>query len=558
MDNPKRKTWLVGAVLCSFLFPLTARAQTVELVEQSNHRGLSPVDWVVIAAYGLFMIGVGWWVSRRQTTSEEYFLGSRKMGSFIVGISIHATLLSTISYLGVPGEMIKHGPIILCSFIALPLVFAIVGYLLVPHLMKLRVTSAYELLEVRLGLGGRLLGGVIFTLTRLVWMAFLIYLASEIVTKTLNWPMSRLPYVVAVAGLAAVIYTFLGGLRAVVITDFFQFVILFGGAIATIVIITVKLGGFGWWPTEWAANWAPQPILSLNPTVRATALGAITANVIWWVCTSGSDQVVVQRYLATPSAKTARRSFLTTVCTEVLVTSTLACVGFALLGFFRANPQALPANASVSTDADKLFPHFITNFLSPGLAGLVIAGMFAAAMSSLDSGINSIVTVFTTDFLPRLRKTNIADKQKLKLAKYMVLGIGVAVVLISSMMGYVPGNIMEVTSKTNGLFVAPLFILFFLALFVRFSNAFGALFGALYGFVAAAIWGYWDVIVDDEAWRLSFQWIMLVSLVAGIGVGVLLSWLWARRKRYLAYVLAVVPLLAVIGYVVFRCMTSRL
>ncbi len=357
-------------------------------------------------------------------------------------------------------------------------------------------------------------------------------------------------------------YALYGGMRSVIITDVFQFVILLGGAIATIVIITVKLGGFGWWPTQWAPNWDTQPVFSADPTVRATALGAIIAVIIWWVCTAGSDQVVIQRYLATPNAKTARRSFLTNMFADLTVTAVLACVGFALLGFFRANPQYLPSDATVSENADKLFPHFITNFLSPGFAGLVVAGMFAAAMSSLDSGINSIVTVFTTDFLPRLRRKSITDKQKLKLAKYLVLAIGVGVVLISSMMGKVPGNIIEVTNKTNGLFVGPLFVLFLLALFVPFSNAFGAFFGTLYGFIAAAVWGYWDLIANDESWRLTFQWITVVSLVAGVGSGVLLSWLWSRRKSYLAatgcYMVAVVPLLAVIGYVVFLSVTSRL
>ena len=296
--------------------------------------------------------------------------------------------------------------------------------------------------------------------------------------------------------------------------------------------------------------------------MRATALGAIMSMVIWWVCTAGSDQVVIQRYLSTRNAKTARRSFLINNFADVGVTAVLACVGFALLGFFRAHPDYLPVDATLSSDSGKeLFPHFITNFLPSGLAGLVVAGMFAAAMSSLDSGINSIVTVFTTDFLPRFRRKSISDQAKLKLAKYLVLVIGIAVVLISSTMGKVPGNILEVTNKTNGLFVGPLFVLFFLALFVRFSNIFGAFFGAVYGLVAAAIWAYWDLVVNDPSWRLTFQWIMLVSVVAGIGSGVLLSWLWSRRKNYLhtllCYLLAIVPLVAVIGYVVYSYVATR-
>ena len=155
-----------------------------------------------------------------------------------------------------------------------------------------------------------------------------------------------------------------------------------------------------------------------------------------------------------------------------------------------------------------------------GIAGLVVAALFAAAMSSLDSGVNSIVTVVSTDFLNRRGGTSGAE-QRVHRARYLVVVIGLGVVLLSSFMDRVPGNVMEVTFKTHGLFTDPLFGLFFLALFVPFTTPFGAIVGAAYGLAAATLWAFWDVITGLPA--LSFQWIIGVSLLVHLIAGCLWS-----------------------------------
>lgn len=539
-------SWLLMISLVLFiLLPVTVMAQDspdnnqVNDLEDSVHkpmlRGLQKLDWIVIALYGAGMLGIGWFYSRKQTSTEEYFLGNRSMGSFVVGVSIYATLLSTISYLSYPGEMIKHGPVILCGLAAIPIIYVIVGYALIPAFMRSKITSGYELLESRLGISVRLLGSVIFILTRLVWMALLIYLAAKFLVVMLGWPETTIPFVVIIAGLIAVAYTAMGGLRTVVITDVVQFFILMAGAVITIILISVQTGGVEqWWPREWASNWDSQPFFSFDPHVRVTVVGSMLSFLAWWVCTAGSDQVAIQRYLATRNAKVARRAFLFNNIADISITLLLCLVGFALLGFFQINPQHIPQGKNLISDADFLFPHYIANLLPVGFAGLVVAGMFAAAMSSLDSGINSIVTVFTVDFYKRFSRRKDTELHSVRMAKYLVMGIGIAVVLLSSLMDKVPGNIFEVTNKTNGLFVGPLFGLFFMALFVPFATSFGTIMGAVYGFTTAVLIAYWDVITGQPG--LSFQWIIVVSLLAHIGVGSLLSLLPTKAKKPLSLI----------------------
>jgi len=507
-------------------------AEALPLAEQEVQKGLAAIDWIVIAVYGMGLLGVGWYYARRTHSTEDYLLGGRRMISSAVGLSLFATLLSTITYLAMPGELINKGPVILWSVVAIPIAYVVVGYFLIPHFMRLRVTSAYEILEGRLGLKIRLLASAIFLLTRLLWMALIIYItADKIIVVMMGWPAEWTPYVAALIGLITVVYTSMGGLRAVVFTDVVQSFILLGGAILSIILISVKMGGVtAWWPTEWSPSWDPQPIFSLDPTCRVTVVGSIVFMTVWWICTAGSDQMAIQRYLATRDTKAARRVFLVTGIANIVVTGCLAALGFALLGFFQANPQYLEqAKLSIAGDADKLFPHYIVRFLPAGVTGLVISGLLAAAMSSLSSGINSSCSVISVDFFDRFRTGAETETHHMRRIRIIAVISGLVAVLLSMVMGRVTGNIMEVTVRTNHIFVAPLFGLFFMALFVPFATPFGTAVGALAGCAVAVVIAYWDLIIGGPT--LGFQWISLISLIVNLMVAIPLSWLTARENQ---------------------------
>jgi SSS family solute:Na+ symporter len=483
------------------------------------------------------MLGVGWYFSRKTATTEEYLLGGRRMRSWSVGLSLFATLISAISYLAVPGEIIQHGPVLLCAILCYPLVALVVGYGLIPFLVKLRVTSAYEILEENLGLAVRMIGSLIFLLTRLTWMALIVFLSAEkVIVPVMGWPPSCSPWVCLALGLITVIYTSMGGLRAVVFTDVIQTLILLSGALLTIVVITVKMGGITpWWPTGWADHWDQQPVFSLDPTVRATVVGAILFQFCWWICTAGSDQMVIQRYLATRDVRSARRTFFIGLFTDMTGIVMLVIVGFALLGFFLAHPELLAENFNVTTAGDKLFPHFIVSILPIGVSGLIVSALLAASMSSLSSGVNSACTVITVDFMNRFQKVTDTESRQVKKARLITLAVGLAVIALSMFMGKVPGNIIEVTNKTNGLFVAPLFGLFFMALFVPFATSSGAIWGSVYGFFTAFVIAYWDVLTGKPG--LSWQWIIPCALVANVVTGPLFSLLSRPGKSRLSVVL---------------------
>ena len=492
---------------------------------------MAGLDWWVIGAYALGMLLVGWYYSRRTKTTEDYLLGGRKMRPLAVGLSLFATMLSTISYLSRPGEIIKHGPMVLFGIASYPFIAAVVGWLLIPFFMKLRVTSAYEILERRLGLGARMVGSGIFLALRLMWMAVIIYATtSKVLVPMMGLDDSATPYICAVLGFITVIYTSMGGLRAVVFTDVVQTLILFAGAILTMVLITVHLGGVGaWWPTEWAAHWQ-KPAWGYDPTVRISFVGIVIANFAWWVCTAGSDQMAIQRYLATRDAKAARRVLFTSLTSSALIGIFLSVVGLALLAYFQANPHFVPDGHTIVTDADRLFPRFILIALPAGISGLVVAGLLAAAMSSLSSGVNSSSSVITVDFVDRFRrKAKLSETEHVRLAKWMSVFVGVVVVFLSSFVGVVQGNLLTVAYKVVNLLTAPLFGLFFMAMFVRWSTGFGSLVGSVVGVGVAVTISYWEELTGAKG--ISFIWAMPLSLIAQVAVGSLVSLLPIGQRR---------------------------
>lgn len=491
-----------------------------------NASGLDWIDGTVIGLYSCLVLGIGWYHGRRQKSTDEYFVGNRAMSPSLIGISMFATLLSTITYLALPGEYVAKGPVYGFELLGIVAAYFVVGYWIIPVYMRRRVTSAYELIEDKLGLGFRLCAATIFLVIRLAWMSLLIYMASKAILAMLGLETTWLPAVVFTSGGVAILYASIGGMRAVVITDLLQSLLLFGGAALVVATITLDFGGFGWFPTSWQEHWDTQPLFSLDPNVRVTAFGTILGALLWWMCTSAGDQTAVQRFMATGSEKAARRSFLVNSIAGGAVAVMLALVGFSLMGYFQAHPEQLPGGETFSSAADDLFPHYIASQLPSGISGLLLVALFAAAMSSVDSGVNSISAVVLTDFVGRLRKRPISPRRQMLVTRLLAIGIGLIVVLTSSfLIPHVPGNFVALANRITNLLISPLFLIFFMALFVPFSTRAGTIAAVVASMLTAVTVAYWEPLigwlgVEPEFFKaISFQWIQPCALTAGIAVG---------------------------------------
>mgnify|MGYP000625105233 CR=1 FL=1 len=492
-------------------------AYAILRINQRIGKKMATIDWLMLVAYAVLMLGIGFFYSKKNKNAEDYLLGGRSMNPVMVGLSLFATILSTLSYLSYPGEMIKYGPVIFTSLIAFPLVYFITGWLLIPRFMKMKVTSAYEILEIKIGTGVRVLGTFFFLSLRLLWMATIIYATvNTAIISIFGIEKSYVPLICLIMAVITVIYTSMGGLKAVVITDALQTVILIIGALLTLIIISIHLGSFrAIFPNSMPGHWE-SITWGLDAGKRMTVSSAILMVFVWYICTAGSDQMAIQRYLATKDVRSARKTFGISLITNFTVQVLLALVGLALLAYFTQKPYELPAGETLLNYADSLFPWFIVIGLPVGVTGLVTAGLISAAMSSLSSGLNSSSSVISEDIIKRFfpSKKNV---NFLKQARTISIIIGGAVTLLCLLVGYVHGNLLEVVIKVVNLFVAPLFVLFFMALFIPFATQFATITGGLVS-VAMAI-----AIAFFEAFGLKVLWIIPVAFTAGIGTSCILS-----------------------------------
>ena len=440
----------------------------------------SGLDWIygtVIGLYICLVLGIGWYHGRRQKSTDEYFVGNRAMSPSLIGISMFATLLSTITYLALPGEYVAKGPVYGFELLGIVAAYFVVGYWIIPVYMRRRVTSAYELIEDKLGLGFRLCAATIFLVIRLAWMSLLIYMASKAILAMLGLETTWLPAVVFTSGGVAILYASIGGMRAVVITDLLQSLLLFGGAALVVATITLDFGGFGWFPTSWQEHWDTQPLFSLDPNVRVTAFGTILGALLWWMCTSAGDQTAVQRFMATGSEKAARRSFLVNSIAGGAVAVMLALVGFSLMGYFQAHPEQLSGGRDVlfgrrrSVSPLHRIPTSERDFRVCSWWRCSPRRCRASTRESTRSAPWSSPTSSAASESARSRPGG-----QMLVTRLLAIGIGLIVVLTSSfLIPHVPGNFVALANRITNLLISPLFLIFFMALFVPFSTRAGTL-----------------------------------------------------------------------------------
>jgi len=227
--------------------------------------------------------------------------------------------------------------------------------------------------------------------------------------------------------------------------------------------------------------------------------------------------MAIQRYLSTRDAQSARRSFGVHLLTEVVMALLLALVGIAVLGYFTAYPEAAAAGKTLVEQADELLPRFVVTVLPAGLAGLVIAAMLSAAMSSLSSGMNSASAVITTDFIGRFQNVKWSQHENIRIARLASVAIGIVAVLLSLFVGHLASNLLELCIKVVNLLTAPLFVLFFLALFIPWANSRGAA-GATVTSIGIAVG-----IAFFKLGGLEFLWTGPAAFVTGVLAGTIIS-----------------------------------
>ncbi len=482
--------------------------------------GFSTLDYAALVLYLLALVAIGVYFSRRESTTGDFFLAGRRIPWWAAGLSIYGTQLSSISFIAIPAKVFATDWVYLLVQLSIVLVAFPTAWLYLPFFRRLNVTTAYEYLEARFNVAVRLFASASFILFQVGRMAIVLFLPAIALTTVTGIDV----FVCILAmGVLATIYTALGGVEAVIWTDVLQVFVLLGGALLSLVLILGRLDGGLGELIESGAGAGKFHVFNWDWDYTTTAVWVVLiGNFFNNLVPYTSDQAVVQRYLTTPDEASARKSIFVNAAMLIPSTLILFTLGTALWAFYGMRPELL----NPELPADAVFPLFISQQLPTGLAGLVVAGVFAASMSTLDSSLNSVAAAITTDFYGRF-KPNVADASKLRLARWLTvvfgtLATGVAMALAASNVG----SLWDAFQATMGLFGGALAGLFALGIFTRRANGAGALVGALAS-VAVLAW----VQQNSPAHFFLYGMIGVLTCVA---VGYLSSLVLPGDKRDLA------------------------
>jgi SSS family transporter len=448
---------------------------------------------------GLLMMGLKF---RHQQSSQDYFLGGRSLPWSALTLSVMATQLSAISFISAPAfvGLREGGGLIWLSYeLALPLAVAIMLWRLLPSLHSAGVVSVYDYLEQRFSLSTRLLISFVFQISRSFATAIMIYAISLILQSTMGieqW------HSIVLIGVVTLIYSAVGGMKAVVYGDALQMILILGGAITCLWVALGEIGGVS-------------EALRLIDGNRFNAINihqvGLTGNdfgllpmlfggLVLYASYYGCDQSEAQRSLSARNITDLRKILLTVALTRFPITLIYCAAGLVIGALVLTTPEL---HAQIPADApDWMMPVFIVNYLPPGIVGILVVAIMAAAMSSLSSAINSLAAVSTEDIC-RLRGNKLSDRQYMLLARCSGAIWGTITLILSLYADDIAPTVIEAINKMGSVFYGPILAVFLLGIHHRTVSALAANTGLLLGVSAnlflwlsdnPLFWFWWNLI----------------------------------------------------------------
>ncbi len=446
-------------------------------------KSFGAINFTMLTVYLLAMVGVGLYFSNKNKDTNDYFRGGQKVVWWAAGCSIFATMLSSITYMAIPAKAYAQDWVYLVGNLMIPAVAPIAIYLMLPFFRQIDATSAYEYLEKRFNRPVRLFSSASFTLFHVFRMGIVMSLASLALASVTSLSPAQC---VLIMGVLSIIYCTVGGIEAVIWTDTIQTFVLLGGALVCLdLMIADSDGGISGFVGKavtdgklHAFNWHADPT-SVSLAFWVVILGAFGQNFSSYT----SDQAVVQRYMTTPDIKRAANSIWAAALMTIPATFLFFALGTALYVFYKSNPERLDPTFMT----DQIFPLFIARELPVGVAGLIVAGIFAAAQSTISTSMNSTATAVVTDFLRPFRIVR-SEGRSLVWARVLTFGFGAAGTALG-LLFIDPANrsLFDSFIKVIGLFMGVLGGLFALGVLTRRASGWGSFLGALTGAAIMAV-----------------------------------------------------------------------
>ena len=476
-------------------------------------QGFTWIDTAVLVIYLLGVLLAGLYYSKKEMQGKEFFKGDGTIPWYVTCVSIFATLLSPISFLAIPGNS-YHGSWIFW-WAQLGMLFAIpltIRYFL-PIYSKLEIDTAYHYLQKRFQSGNlRILGALMFIIYQLGRMSIIMYLPSMALAEVTGLDVNML---IVVMGVIAIIYSYSGGLKAVLYTDFIQGTVLIVGIALSLVVMIGSI--HGGWGTVWDTLTTGHKFMLENEVWFSPDIVSSSVFIIFIGGGLGtfasyiSSQDIVQRFTTTTDMKQLNKMTLGNGVVSIFAATVFFLVGTALFVFYQQNPDLLTTDRR-----DLVLAAYITYELPAGLTGILLAALFAAAQSTLSTGINSVATSWVLDIQSVLNPAMEMKKQT-RIAQFISLGIGILSIVVAIVMaGSDIRSAYQWFNSFIGLALGALAGMFVLGAFCPKANAKGALMGFI---VATAVVLYLKYFVPS----VSFWSYTLITIVISLIVGNVVS-----------------------------------
>jgi len=386
---------------------------------------LSSLDLTIIVGYLFTIIAIGIWCGRNEETLEDYFLGGRKIGWVAVMLSIVATEASALTFIGTPAFAYNHNWTYIQLLIGTIIARFIIAGVFIKQFYRYKVFTVYEYLSKRFGTGSKNWCSIVFLVTRILASGVRLFGASIIVSAATG--LSPLNSIIIIAT-AAVLYTVIGGIKAVIWTDACQAIIFLGGGLIALLFIFRDIPN-GWeGVVDITRRFSKFKLVdfSFNYKVAYTIWAGIIGSTFLTLATHGTDQDLVQRMLTAKDYNRSKRALILSGFADIPIVILFLAIGSLLFSYYQSVPTpGLPAKA------DDIFPYYIMHNLPRGLIGILIASVFAAAMSSIDSALNSLSATWINDFYRPYIKKNASERHYLTMAKVFTALFGLFLVFIA-------------------------------------------------------------------------------------------------------------------------------
>ena len=452
------------------------------------------LDLAVLVVYFAAMLGVGYYFYHggRSRTPEGFTAAGRSMPGWAVGLSILATYLSSISFLALPGNAYGSNWNAFTFSLSLPLAAWVAVKWFLPYYRATGEVSAYSHLEKRFGPWARVYAGLCYLLTQLARMGAVMLLMAMALSVLLGWDIR---VVILITGASVILYTLLGGIVAVIWTDAIQAIVLTAGAVLCAALMLFGLPEGPGQLFEIAGEHNKFSLGSFGPSLAESTFWVVLIyGLVINLQNFGIDQNYVQRYVTSRSSAEARKSIWLGALLYVPISAVFFFIGTALFAYYTAQPDLLPA-AVEEEGADYVFPYYIVEALPPGVTGLLIAAIFAAAMSTLSTSLNSSATLLMTDYYRRFIRPGAGEREQM-MALYGgtllwgCLGTAIGMALVGVQ------YVLDAWWTLSGIFAGGMLGLFLLGLLSRRAGNPQAILGVVLGVLVI----FWMSVSPDAGW----------------------------------------------------------